>query len=110
MFFKHFNIKNQLPGLCLSGILVENGLISERKPFRMNKDFEVESKYVKLCREFRGFMRCMMVTFCRRPDFQIFLMRIFFKRLGKLFVSKPGLAFQIFDRAFEVFRENQKVV
>ena len=26
MFFKHFANKNQLPGLCVSGTLVENGL------------------------------------------------------------------------------------
>ena len=31
MFFKHFASKNQLPGLSVSGALVENGLISETK-------------------------------------------------------------------------------
>ena len=36
MFFKHFASKNQLPGLSVSGTLVENGLIkllNQWKPY-----------------------------------------------------------------------------
>ena len=36
MFFKHFACKNQLPGLFVSGTLVENGLM--KKPELSNYD------------------------------------------------------------------------
>ena len=40
MFFKHFTRKNQLPGLSISGTLVENGLIAVEN--KLIKSFFVE--------------------------------------------------------------------
>ena len=54
--------------------------------------FKIESRCVKLCYEFRAFLRCLETAFYR-PDFQIFLMHPLIKRLDQA-VSKhtaPGI-------------------
>ena len=54
--------------------------------------FKIESRCVKLCYEFRAFLKCLETAFYR-PDFQIFLMHPLIKRLDQA-VSKhtaPGI-------------------
>ena len=36
VFFRHFASKNQLPGFCISGALVENGLTSKMGQIELN--------------------------------------------------------------------------
>ena len=51
------------------------------------ENFKIERKYLKLCYEFRGFIRCIKAAFYR-PDFQQFLMCLLIKKLDRTFVSK----------------------
>ena len=51
------------------------------------ENFKIEDRYLKLCYEFRAFIRCMKAAFYR-PDYQIFLMWPLIKRLSLAFVSK----------------------
>ena len=44
------------------------------------ENFKFESRYLKLCYEFRDFMRCTMAAFYR-PDYLKFLMYLLIKRL-----------------------------
>ena len=45
------------------------------------ENFKIESRYLKLCNEFKAVIRC-------RPDYQTPLMCPLVKRLGEAFVSK----------------------
>ena len=56
-----------------------------RKRFKRNGNFE--SRYLKLCYEFKDFIRCMKAAFYR-PHYQKFLMCPLIKRIGQAFVSK----------------------
>ena len=62
---------------------------AEKKERYLNgkENFKTESRYLKLCNELKGFIRCMKAAFYR-PDYQKFLMRPLIKRLGQVFVSK----------------------
>ena len=51
------------------------------------ENFKIESRYLKLCYEFKAFIRCMKGAFYR-PDYQKFLMCPLLKRFGRAFVSK----------------------
>ena len=51
------------------------------------ESFKIKSRYLKLCYEFRVFIRCMKAAFYR-PDYQKFLMCPLIKRLGRTFASK----------------------
>ena len=51
------------------------------------ENFKIESRYLKLCYEFKAFIKCMKAAFYR-PDYQKFLMCLLIKRLGQTFVSK----------------------
>ena len=51
------------------------------------ENFKIESRYLKLCNEFRAVIRCLKVAFYR-PDYQKLLMCPLIKRLGLAFVSK----------------------
>ena len=51
------------------------------------ENFKTESRYMKLCYEFRAFIRCMNAAFYRL-DYQEFLMCPLIKRLSQAFVSK----------------------
>ena len=51
------------------------------------ENFKIEGIYMKLCYEFRAFIRCMKAAFYRL-DYQKFLMCPLIKRLGQAFVSK----------------------
>ena len=51
------------------------------------ENFKIESRYLKLCCEFRTFIRFMKASFYR-PDYQQFLMCPLIKRLGRVFNSK----------------------
>ena len=51
------------------------------------ENFKIESRYLKLCYEFRAFIRRMKAAFYR-PDYQKFLMCLLIKRLGQEFISK----------------------
>ena len=51
------------------------------------KNFTIESRYLKLCNEFRAVIRCMKAAFYR-PDYQNLLMCPLIKRLSRAFVSK----------------------
>ena len=51
------------------------------------ENFKIERKYLKLCYELRGFIRCMQAAFYR-PDFQQFLIRPLIKKLDPAFASK----------------------
>ena len=51
------------------------------------ENVKVESRYQKLCYEFRAFIRCIKAAFYR-PDHQKLLMCPLIKRLGRAFVSK----------------------
>ena len=53
------------------------------------ESFTIESRYLKLCNEFRAVIRCMKAAFCR-PDYQKLLMCPLIKRLGRAFVSKQA--------------------
>ena len=54
------------------------------------ENLKIESRYLKLCYEFRAFIRCMKAAFYR-PDYQKFLMCPLIKRLGEAFVSKHAV-------------------
>ena len=56
------------------------------------ENFKVESKYRKLCNEFRAIIRHMKTAFYR-PDYQKLLMCPSIKRLGRVFASnmQPSL-------------------
>ena len=51
------------------------------------ENVKIESRYVKLCNEFRAGIKCMKAAFYR-PDYQKLLMCPLIKRLGRVFVSK----------------------
>ena len=51
------------------------------------EDFKTGSIYLKLCYDFRAFIRCMTAAFYR-PDIQEFLMCQLIERLVQAFVSK----------------------
>ena len=51
------------------------------------ENVKIESRYVKLCNEFRAGIKCMKAAFYR-PDYQKLLMCSLIKRLGRVFVSK----------------------
>ena len=51
------------------------------------ENLKIENRYMKLCYEFRGFIRCMKAAFYRL-DYQKFVMCPLIKRLGRAFVSK----------------------
>ena len=54
---------------------------TKRKRFKLTGKFQVETKYQKLCYEFRAFVRCIEAPFYR-PDYQKFLICPFIKILG----------------------------
>ena len=54
------------------------------------ENFTIESRYLKLCNEFRAVIRCMKAAFYR-PDYQKLLMCPFIKRFGWAFVSKDAV-------------------
>ena len=49
------------------------------------EDFEIESRYVKLCYEFRAFITCMEAAFYK-SHFQKFLICSLIKRISRVFV------------------------
>ena len=51
------------------------------------ENFTIESRYLKLCNEFRAVIRYIKAAFYR-PDYQKLLMCLLIKRLGRAFVSK----------------------
>ena len=51
------------------------------------ENFTIESRYLKLCNEFRAVIRCIKTAFYR-PDYKKLLMCPLIKRLGRAFVSK----------------------
>ena len=51
------------------------------------ENFKIESRYLRLCYEFRAVIKCMKAAFYR-PDYQKFLMCSLIKRLGRVFASK----------------------
>ena len=51
------------------------------------ENFTIDSRYLKLCNEFRAVIRCMKAALYR-PDYQKRLMCPLIKRLGRAFVSK----------------------
>ena len=51
------------------------------------ENFTIESRYLKLCNEFRAVIRCKKAAFYR-PEYQKLLMCPLIKRLGQEFVSK----------------------
>ena len=51
------------------------------------ENFKIESRYLKLCNEFRVVIRRMKAAFYR-PDYQTFLMCPLIKKLGRAFASK----------------------
>ena len=51
------------------------------------ENVKIESRYLKLCSEFRAVIRCMKAAFYR-PDYQKLLMCPLIRRLGREFISK----------------------
>ena len=51
------------------------------------KNFQIESRYLKLCYEFRSFIRCMKAAL-DRPEYQKFLMCPLIERLSWAFLAK----------------------
>ena len=51
------------------------------------ENFKIESRYLKLCNEFRAVIRCMKAAFYR-SDYQKLLICPLIKRLDQTFVSK----------------------
>ena len=51
------------------------------------ENFEIESRYLKLCNELRAVIRCMKTAFYR-PDYQNLTTCPLIKRLSQAFVSK----------------------
>ena len=54
------------------------------------ENFKIESKYLKLCNEFRAVIRCMKTAFYR-PDYQKLLMCPSIKRFGRAIVTKHAV-------------------
>ena len=50
------------------------------------ENLKMESRYLKLCYQFRAFIRCMKAAIYR-PNYQKFLICTLIKRLGQTFVS-----------------------
>ena len=51
------------------------------------KNFEIETRCLKLCNKFRAVIRCMKAAFYR-PDYQKLLICLLIKILDLVFVSK----------------------
>ena len=51
------------------------------------ENFKIESRYLKLCYEFKPFNKCVKAAFYW-PCYQNFLMCPLIKRLGQAFISK----------------------
>ena len=51
------------------------------------ENFKIESRYLKLCYEFRAVIRCRKAAFYR-PHYQKFVMYPLIKRFGRAFVSQ----------------------
>ena len=67
------------------------------------ENFKIESRYLKLCNEFRPVIRCMKAAFYR-PDYQKLLMCPLIKRLGRVFVSNH--AAEPFKHSAEFFKHS----
>ena len=65
------------------------------------ENFKIESTYVKLCYEFRTFIRLMKAAFYRQ-DYQKFLMCPLIKRLGWVLSTR-------LSQTFEGLRESEKL-
>ena len=71
------------------------------------ENFKIESRYLKLCNEFRVIIRCMK-TALYRPDYQKLLVCWFIKRLGRVFVSKH--AAEPLKRSAEVLKPSAELL
>ena len=71
------------------------------------ENFKIESRYLKLCYEFRAFIRCMKAVFYRL-DYQKFLMCPLINRLGRAFVSK--YATEPLKRTAELLKHSAEVL
>ena len=76
---------------------------------------KTDRKNIKLCYEFRAFIRCMKAAFCgpvsKIPNVYVDQKTrpsICFKTRGRAFETLRR-AFEILDRAFESLRKNQKL-
>ena len=65
------------------------------------ENFKNESRYLKLCYEFKCFIRCMRAGFYR-PDYQMLLISPLIIRLGRALVSKH--AFEPLKPSAELLR------
>ena len=71
------------------------------------ENFTIESRYLKLCDEFRTVIRLMKTAFYR-PDFEKLLMRPLIKRLSGEFVSKH--AAEPLKQSAELFKHLTKLL
>ena len=71
------------------------------------ENFTIESRYLKLCDEFRTVIRFMKTGFYR-PDFQKLLMCSLIKRLSGEFVSKH--AAEPLKQSAELFKHSTKLL
>ena len=71
------------------------------------ENFKIESRYLKLCNEFRVIIRCMKTAFYR-PDYQKLLVCWLIKRLGRVFVSKH--AAEPLKRSAEVLKPSAELL
>ena len=69
------------------------------------ENFTIESRYLKVCNEFRAVIRCMKAVFCW-PDYQKLIICLLIKRLGRAFASKH--AAEPLKHAVEILKQSAK--
>ena len=67
------------------------------------ENFTIESRYLKLCKEFKAVISCMKAAFYR-PDYQN--VPVDHKTRPSICFKTCGRAFETLGRAFEDLREN----
>ena len=71
------------------------------------ENFRIESKYLKLCNEFRDVIKCMTAVFYK-PDYQKLLTCPLNKRLSQAFVSKHEA--EPFKGSAELLKNSEKLL
>ena len=83
----------------------EKNAEERERDLKWMENLKVESRYLKVCNEFRAVIRCMKAGFYS-PGYQKLLMCPLIKRLVRACFKTWGRAFETLDQAFEGFREN----
>ena len=79
MFFKHFDSKNQLPGLSISGTLVTKDLITKLKVLQdknRSTDVAFPTAYYRLCQKEQQTLLISKISISK----QVHILQIYFRK------------------------------